>query len=156
MKQCTKCGQIVDDNSMFCPNCGNSFSNIVDEVKADQATEQTDIAFGQVKNQEKDTSKVSNSNITVSEAEHTESKEVLHGEAFGNSAAAGVTSDAFPPTEAYQYDYSQPIVQQPVAAPVDTAAVQYNVPSQVQNAEKVNVGLAVLSGFVPIAGFALY
>lgn len=156
MKQCTKCGQIVDESSMFCPNCGNQFSNIVDEVKADQTTEQTDTAFGQTKSQEKDTSKVSNSNITVSEAEHTESKEVPHREAFENSAAAGVTFDAFPATEASRYDYSQPIVQQPVATPVDTAAVQYNVPSQVQNEEKVNVGLAVLSGFVPIAGFALY
>lgn len=136
MKKCTNCGNSVTDDTNFCPDCGNS---AFEPVEASSDTPQTNDNVSPLGVVEKDRTQSVRSAFEQSEQIDT-----------GIPDADVIT----------QQPYS-PISDCPT--PENTAPTVYTVPqgytedTLVNNKqEQTNVGLAVLSGFVPLVGFILY
>ena len=140
MKKCNNCGKIVSEDTSFCPDCGSSIFDTAVNTPVDSSTQETvSSPFSTVETTPNSASAQSDSVRSAFE----QPNQPL------NNANPVVTQQPFTSVESVPIQNEQPLYG---SAPVTQTAT---MTATVTN-DKANVGLIILSVFIPLAGFILY
>ena len=136
MKKCNNCGKIVSEDTSFCPDCGSSIFNAMNDASDDVSTQETE------------NSPFNTVNAVPTQSDSVRSAFEQPDQSFGKTDPV-VTQQPFTSVESMPIENKQPLYG---SAPVTQTAT---MTAGVTN-DKANVGLIILSIFIPLAGFILY
>lgn len=136
MKKCKNCGKIVPEDTSFCPDCGSSIFNAMNDASDDVSTQETE------------NSPFNTDNAVPTQSDSVRSAFEQPDQSFGKTDPV-VTQQPFTSVESMPIENKQPLYG---SAPVTQTAT---MTAEVTN-DKANVGLIILSIFIPLAGFILY
>lgn len=136
MKKCNNCGKIVPEDTSFCPDCGSSIFNAMNDTSADVST------------QKAENSPFNTVNTVPTQSDSVRSAFEQPDQSFVKTDPV-VTQQPFTSVESMPIENKQPLYG---SAPVTQTAT---MAAEVTN-DKANVGLIILSIFIPLAGFILY
>lgn len=136
MKKCNNCGKIVSEDTSFCPDCGSSVFNAMNDASADVSTQETE------------NSPFNTVNAVPTQSDSVRSAFEQPDQSFGKTDPV-VTQQPFTSVESMPIENKQPLYG---SAPVTQTAT---MTAGVTN-DKANVGLVILSVFIPIVGIILW
>lgn len=136
MKKCNNCGKIVPEDTSFCPDCGSSIFNAINDTSADVSTQETE------------NSPFNTVNAVPTQSDSVRSAFEQPDQSFGKTDPV-VTQQPFTSVESMPIENKQPLYG---SAPVTQTAT---MTAEVTN-DKANVGLVILSVFIPIVGIILW
>lgn len=136
MKKCNNCGKIVPEDTSFCPDCGSSVFNAMNDASDDVPT------------QEAENSPFNTVNTAPTQSNSVRSAFEQPDQSFDKTDPV-VTQQPFTSVESMPIENKQPLYgSDPVT---QTATMTAGVTN-----DKANVGLIILSICIPLAGFILY